>query len=63
MTRDEIVQYWLESADRDCEVMESLLANGHYSWSLFLAHLVVEKLLKACYAKSVDSPRHAYMTF
>ena len=53
MERDEIVRYWLESSDDDYLVMQSLLDNGHYSWALFLSHLVIEKLLKACYVKRV----------
>ncbi|MBI5603395.1 MAG: HEPN domain-containing protein [Deltaproteobacteria bacterium] len=40
-------------------MMESLFSNSHYGWSLFVGHLVLEKLLKACYVRNVDiaSPR------
>jgi HEPN domain-containing protein len=54
MERDEIVRYWTESSDDDYRVMQSLFDNGHYVWALFLSHLVVEKLLKAYYVKTVD---------
>ena len=54
MERDEIVKYWLESSDDDYQVMKSLFDNGHYAWALFLSHLVIEKILKACYVKRVD---------
>ncbi|MBU2055490.1 MAG: HEPN domain-containing protein [Proteobacteria bacterium] len=54
MERDEIVRYWLESADDDYRVMQSLFDNGHYVWALFLSHLVIEKLLKAYHVKNVD---------
>lgn len=59
MTKDEIVQYWIKSSNQDYPVMESLFSNGYYGWSLFLGHLVLEKLLKACYVRDVDiaSPR------
>lgn len=59
MTKDEIIQYWVKSSDQDYPVMESLFSSGHYGWSLFLGHLVLEKLLKACYVMNVDiaSPR------
>ena len=35
--------------------MGSLYKNGHYAWSLFLGHLVLEKLVKAVYVKHVDA--------
>lgn len=53
MTRDEIIKYWLNSSDIDSRAMESLFNNGHYLWALFVGHLVLEKLLKAFYAKNV----------
>jgi len=55
MTRDEVVRDWVEQSDRDFPAMESLFANGHYMWALFVGHLVVEKLLKAYYVKKVDT--------
>jgi HEPN domain-containing protein len=54
MIRDDIVKHWVDTSNNDYPVMESLFNNGHYSWSLFVGHLVLEKLLKACYAKHVD---------
>jgi len=55
MEKDDIVKYWIESSDSDFQVMESLFENGHYAWSLFLGHLVVEKLLKAYHVNNVDA--------
>ena len=54
MERKEVVKYWVESSDLDYEVMQSLFANGHYAWALFLSHLVIEKLLKAYYVINID---------
>jgi len=54
MEKQDIVKYWIESSDLDYEVMQSLFTNGYYSWSLFLSHLVIEKLLKAYYVKNID---------
>ena len=54
MTKDDIIRYWVSSSDKDMKVMSSLFKNGHYGWSLFLGHLVLEKLLKAIYVKNVD---------
>jgi len=34
--------------------MESLYDKGHYVWALFVAHLVIEKLLKAHYVRNLD---------
>ncbi len=45
------VKYWLDSAEHDFEVVESLFQNGKYDWCLFISHLVLEKLLKGCYVK------------
>jgi HEPN domain-containing protein len=47
MDRNEIIRYWLESADEDFVVAEHLLQAGDHLWCLFAAHLVVEKALKA----------------
>jgi len=46
------IQYWIESAEHDFDVVESLFENEKYDWCLFIAHLVLEKLLKGCYAKN-----------
>ncbi len=53
MTRDEVIKYWLDSANADFKAMNSLFRSGHYMWALFLGHLVIEKLLKAIYVKNV----------
>lgn len=54
MTKQEILSYWLESSDIDFDAMNALFQSGHYSWSLFLGHLVLEKLLKAYYIQEID---------
>jgi HEPN domain-containing protein len=53
MTRDEQIAYWVEESERDKTVMHSLIENRHYTWALFVGHLVLEKLLKALYVKNV----------
>ena len=45
------MHYWIESSDRDFLTMTNLLKSKDYSWSLFLGHLVIEKLLKALVVK------------
>ena len=44
-------RYWLQSSDDDFETMLVLFSNKRYNWSLFIGHLMVEKLLKAYYVK------------
>lgn len=57
MTNIEIMNYWIESANNDYKTMQILYENKQYSWSLFLAHLTIEKLLKGLYAKkNITSP-------
>jgi len=34
--------------------MGDLFNNRHFAWALFVGHLVIEKLLKAYYVKTVD---------
>ena len=55
MTKDEIVKYWIDSSEVDFQAMESLYDKSHYVWALFVAHLVIEKLLKAHYVRSLDN--------
>ena len=51
MNQDQIVQYWLDSAEMDHQTMEHLFESKDYHWSLFVGHLVLEKLFKALYVK------------
>ena len=39
--------------------MQHLYESGDYAWCLFVGHLVIEKLLKACYVKrhGVQAPK------
>lgn len=48
------VAYWIDSAEHDLEVAESLFANEKYDWCLFIAHIVLEKILKGFYVKNKD---------
>ena len=47
------VEYWLDSAKHDLDVSETLFRSGKYDWCLFIAHLVLEKTLKAFYVKNI----------
>jgi len=54
MSRDKYAAYWFEESEKDALVMKSLLKSGHYTWALFVGHLVLEKLLKAVYVKTIS---------
>jgi HEPN domain-containing protein len=57
--KEEARAYWIESSDQDFKTLNDLFRTKNYSWALFLGHLVVEKLLKACYVSSKNE--HAPM--
>lgn len=47
------IAYWINSANHDLDVAETLFQSGKYDWCLYIAHLVLEKTLKALYVKNV----------
>jgi HEPN domain-containing protein len=59
MNKHELINYWLDTSDRDYVTMHNLFKAGDHHWSLFIGHLVLEKLLKACYVKATgeNAPR------
>ncbi|HAO22326.1 MAG TPA: DNA-binding protein [Desulfobacteraceae bacterium] len=57
MDKKELIRYWTESADKDFQTMIHLLEKEDFTWSLFIGHIVIEKLLKAWYVQNVsDTP-------
>jgi len=54
MTSDEKVIFWIKSSDQDYITMQNLWKSEDYSWSLFIGHLVIEKLMKAYYVKYLN---------
>lgn len=57
---DAVIDYWVSSSSQNFQTMENLLQTKDYSWSLFIGHLVIEKLLKAIYIKKFQ--KHAIFT-
>lgn len=51
----EMIAYWIKSSDNDFQAMNHLFEKGHYTWALFIGHLVVEKLLKALYTQKIKT--------
>lgn len=57
MNNIDLMNYWIESSDRDYESMKKNFETEQYTWALFIGHLTLEKLLKAIYAKvNKDNP-------
>ncbi len=52
--RDKILTYWIESSDEDFKTMVALYDTRRYSWSMFVGHLMIEKLLKALFVKTTN---------
>ena len=51
LNKDKLVHYWMESSDDDFETMMAMYDTRRFNWSLFIGHLMLEKLLKALYLK------------
>jgi HEPN domain-containing protein len=47
--KEELVKYWIDSSDDDYDTMIDMYNSKRYSWSLFIGHLMIEKLFKAFY--------------
>ncbi len=52
MKEEELIKYWVDASELDFRAMDNLYASKDFVWSLFLGHLVIEKLLKAFAAKN-----------
>ncbi len=52
MSIEDQVKYWIDGAEHDLTAAEHMLESGDYSWSLFVGHLVLEKMLKALYVRA-----------
>ena len=57
MNHIDIMKYWLNSAEEDYDAMQIMFQNKKNTWTLFLGHLTIEKLLKGLYAKNnIENP-------
>lgn len=62
MNNIDLMNYWIESSNEDYNVMNVLHNNKKNSYSLFFGQMVVEKLLKALYAKKNKGAPYAPKT-
>ncbi len=51
MTKQDYIDYWVSTAEKDWKAVHDLHKSKNYIQSLFWAHLVLEKLLKAHWVK------------
>ena len=49
--KDSLIKYWIDGAEDDFGTMITMFDSKRYSWSLFIGHLMIEKLLKAYFVK------------
>ena len=49
---DKIAAHWIEMSDKDYKTMLNMFKSKDYHWALFIGHLVIERLLKACVMKN-----------
>ena len=49
--KQKIIDHWIAGSNDDYNTMIAMYETHRYSWSLFLGHLMIEKLLKAYFVK------------
>jgi len=52
MTKEQYIDYWIETAEKDWSTVETLFDTGHNLHCLFWAHLTLEKIAKAHWVKN-----------
>ena len=62
MNNIDLVNYWIKSSDNDYDVMLDLKEKKRNTYCLFFGQLLIEKLLKAYYAKINKSAPYAPRT-
>lgn len=51
MNKEEHIKYWIDIAEKDWDIVNTLYDAEKYIYCLFFAHLVLEKLSKAIWVK------------
>ena len=62
MNNIDLMNYWIKSSDEDFITMEILYKNKQNTWCLYIGQLIIEKLLKALYAKKNKEAPYAPKT-
>ena len=59
MNNIDLMNFWIESANEDYDTMMYMKTGKKNTWCLFMGQMVIEKLLKALYAKNNISEPYA----
>jgi HEPN domain-containing protein len=51
VTKEDYIEYWIKSSEKDLETMMYLMKGNKYVHALFFGHLYVEKISKALWVK------------
>ena len=62
MNNIDLMNYWIKSSDNDYDVMLDLKEKKRNTYCLFFGQMVIEKLLKAYYAKTNKNAPYAPRT-
>ena len=54
---EKTISHWIKTSDKDFDTMVHLYNSKDYHWSLFIGHIVIERLLKAFVVKATQ--KHA----
>ncbi len=57
---EKIIDHWTSTSDKDFETMVNLYNSKDYHWSLFIGHIVIERLIKAIIVQKTN--KHAPFT-
>ena len=49
--KDKLIKHWIDGANDDFDTMIAMYESKRYNWSLFIGHLMIEKLLNAYFVK------------
>lgn len=52
--------HWITTSDKDYNTMIHLYESKDFHWSLFIGHIVIERLIKACVVR--ETRKHAPFT-
>lgn len=52
--KNKLIDFWLDSSEKDFKTMMDLFRTKNNNWSLFMGHLVIEKLSKALFVKNQE---------
>ncbi len=54
MTKEDHINYWISTSEKDWTVVHNLYKSKDYIYCLFFSHLVIEKLSKAVWVKNCE---------